>query len=89
MSIHTWSDAHMGSCLVGIRGSLPRSKVAGCVAPPSCVKVKNVLPLYGVYKKEKVKGTLTQALRLCTGRTACRWSRGIALLSLDHGIRRG
>jgi hypothetical protein len=28
----------------------------------------------------KVKCTLVQALRLCTGRTAHRWSRGIALL---------
>jgi len=30
-----------------------------------------------------------QALRLCTGRTAFRGSRGIALLFLDHGTRRG
>ena len=39
----------------------------------------------------KVKGkcTLAQALRLCTGRTAYRGSRGIALLFLDHGTRRG
>jgi hypothetical protein len=32
---------------------------------------------------------LVQALRLCTGRTAYRWSRGIALLFLDHGTRKG
>ena len=38
---------------------------------------------------KKVKCTLVQALRLCTGRTAHRGSRGIALLFLDHGIRRG
>ena len=37
----------------------------------------------------KVKCTLVQALRLCTGRTAYRGSRGIALLFLDHGSRRG
>ena len=37
----------------------------------------------------KVKCTLVQALRLCTGRTAHRGSRGIALLFLDHGTRRG
>ena len=37
----------------------------------------------------KVKYTLVQALRLCTGRTAHRWSRGIALLFHDHGTRRG
>jgi hypothetical protein len=36
-----------------------------------------------------VKVTLVQALRLCTGRTAHRGSRGIALLFLDHGTRRG
>jgi hypothetical protein len=35
------------------------------------------------------KCTLVQALRLCTGRTALRGSRGIALLFLDHGTRRG
>jgi hypothetical protein len=37
----------------------------------------------------KVKYTLVQALRLCTGRSAIRASRGIALLFLDHGIRKG
>jgi hypothetical protein len=31
-------------------------------------------------KKKKVKFILVQALRLCTGRTAHRGSRGIALL---------
>ena len=36
-----------------------------------------------------MKCTLIQALRLCTGRTAHRGSRGIALLFLDHGTRRG
>ena len=40
-------------------------------------------------KKKKVKCTLAQALRLCTGRTAHRGSRGIALLFHDHGTRRG
>ena len=30
-----------------------------------------------------------KALRLCTGRTAHMGSRGIALLFLDHGTRRG
>jgi len=39
-------------------------------------------------KKVKVKCTLVQALRLCTGRTAHRGSRNIALLFLDHGTRR-
>jgi len=39
--------------------------------------------------KLKVKCTLVQALRLCTGRTAHRGSRGIALLFHDRGTRRG
>jgi hypothetical protein len=39
--------------------------------------------------KVKVKYTFVQALRLCTGRTAHRGCRGIALPFLDHGIRRG
>ena len=39
--------------------------------------------------KVKVEFTLVQALRLCTGCTAHRGSRGIALLFLDHSIRRG
>ena len=37
----------------------------------------------------KVKCTLVQALRLCTGRTAHRESRGIALPFLGHSTRRG
>jgi len=40
-------------------------------------------------KKVKVKCILVQALRLCTGRTAHRGSRGIALLFYEHGTRRG
>ena len=38
---------------------------------------------------KKVKCTPVQALRLCTGRTAHRGSRGIAVLFLDHSTRRG
>jgi hypothetical protein len=40
-------------------------------------------------KKVKIKCTLVQAVRLCTGRTAHRGSRDIALLFLDNGTRRG
>ena len=36
-------------------------------------------------KGKKVKCTIIQALRFCTGRTAHRGSRGIALPFLDHG----
>ena len=41
------------------------------------------------YSKIKVKVTLVQALRLCTGPTAYTGSRGIALPFQDHGTRRG
>jgi hypothetical protein len=37
---------------------------------------------------KKVKCTLVRVLRLCTGRTAHRGSRSVALLFLDHGTRR-
>jgi hypothetical protein len=40
-------------------------------------------------KNGTVNCTLVQALRFCTGRTAHRRSRGIALLFLDHGTSRG
>ena len=40
-------------------------------------------------RKKMVKFTHVQALRLCTGRTAHRGSRGITLLFLDHSTRRG
>jgi hypothetical protein len=39
--------------------------------------------------KVRVKCTLVQALRLCTGRTAHRGSRGIALPFHNRGTRRG
>jgi hypothetical protein len=39
--------------------------------------------------KKKVKCTLVQAVRLCTGHMARRGSRGRALLFHDHGTRRG
>ena len=46
-------------------------------------------PASSVTNKVKVKCTLVQALRLCTGRTARRGSRGIALLFHNHGTRSG
>ena len=46
-------------------------------------------PLCSLQLFKKVKCTLVQALRLCTGCTAHRGSRGIALPFLDHGTRRG
>ena len=55
-----------------------KSAVAVCPEDSTEMKVKG-----------KVKVTLVQALRFCTGRTAHRGSRGIALLFHDHGTRRG
>jgi len=40
-------------------------------------------------RRWEVQCTLVQTLRLCTGRTAHRGSRGIVLLIQDHGTRRG
>jgi hypothetical protein len=48
--------------------------------PSSICKVNN---------KVKVQCTLVQVLRFCTGRTAYRGSRGVALTFHDHGTRRG
>jgi hypothetical protein len=53
------------------------------------LKTRVYLVLTATYIKVKVKVTLVQALRLCTGRTAHRGSRGIALLLHDHVTRRG
>ena len=49
--------------------------------------LRKILDQRGI--KVKVKCTLVQALRLCTGLTAHRGSTGIALLFFDHGTRRG
>ena len=58
------------------------------VVPATTVtRVFIVITQVGV--KVKVKVTLVQALRLCTGRTAHRGSRGIAIHFHDHGTRRG
>jgi len=46
-------------------------------------------PVKSIMVRLKVKCTLVQAMRLCRGRTTHRGSGGIALLFLDHGIRRG
>jgi hypothetical protein len=51
------------------------------------IRVKPSIPALVHCKKVKVKVTLVQALRLCTGRTAHKGSR--ALLFHDHGTRRG
>ena len=49
---------------------------------------RNTFRVFSLPKSKKVKCTLVQALRLCTGRTAHRGRRGIALIFLEHGTRR-
>ena len=64
---------------------------SGCVGicPVSiCIKEFNCGRLVR-QRKVKVKVTLVQALTFCTGRTAHRGSRGVALPFHDHGTRRG
>ena len=55
--------------------------------PATCVLHFPFIPSLIIFGK--LRCTLVQALRLCTGRTAHRGSRGIAVLFLDHGTRRG
>jgi len=56
---------------------------------PSCHFFLIVITLCNLLYKVKVKCTLVHVLRICTGRTAHKGSRGIALLFHDHGTRRG
>ena len=62
---------------------------SGCWNDGTCWRIEEELFLISRQTvKVKVKCTLVQALRLCTGYTAHRGSRGIALLFHDHGTRR-
>ena len=56
------------------------------VEPDSLKHVGDVMKDVGYSERgvRKVKCTLVQALKLCTGRTAHRGSRGVALPLLDH-----
>ena len=51
--------------------------------------IKPILLLYSSWVSIYKKSNPVQALRLCTGRTAHRGNRGIALLFHYHGTRRG
>ena len=57
-----------------------------CVCVCVCVLL---LSLILMLCKVRVKVTLARALRLCTGRTAHRRSRGIALIFHDNSTRKG
>ena len=58
---------------------------------PTCfgINMPSSGSLQVVKGKAEVKCTLVQALRLCTGRTAHRGIKGIALPFLDHGLEGG
>jgi len=60
-----------------------------CKTQTRCYYIGQVLWLVYIPSGLKVKFTLVQVLRPCGGRTVHRESRGIALLFLDHGTRRG
>ena len=70
--------------MVSLRAE-PTDGVSLVTKPKFCTHVPCTL-MYYMYKKVKVKCTLVQALRLCTGRTAHRMSRGIALLFHDQRL---
>jgi len=59
-----------------------------CLFHASWLNYSLMTPAHSSSKKEKVKCTLVQALRLCTGRMAHRGSWAIALLFHDRGTRR-
>jgi hypothetical protein len=66
--------------------------VLSCI--PCCTLCFNFILLVHLFrnmkhKLKKLKCTLVQTLRLCTGHTTHRGSRGIALPFHDHGTRRG
>jgi hypothetical protein len=67
------------------RGDLIPVEDVICYDAISCISVS--LPI--VQNFGKVKCTLVQALKLCTGRTAHKESRGIALIFHNSGTRRG
>jgi hypothetical protein len=66
------------------------SHLSCIISPLYFGQVFAVINAYGAsYRLCKAKCTLVQALRLCTGRRAHTGNKGIALLSHDHGTRRG
>ena len=75
--------ASVVNCSFFVRYNTVKSVLSSCKVEQIRIKIK--FSLKGI----KVKCTLVQALGLCTGRTAHRGSRGIAVLFLDHGTRRG
>jgi len=74
----------------GLKNKLPLKTDSNNGLPPNINDNHNTVHLLASTNgQKKVKCTLVEAPRLCTGRTAHRGSRGIALLFHDHGTRRG
>ena len=83
---HLWSDDHGIHTWKIMRHALRLSvPVIGWLIPLNGKRAYTI----GDHTSGLRKCTLVQALRLCTGRTAHRGSRVIALLFLDHDISRG
>jgi len=63
------------------KAAAPRDKIKGTLS--ITIRSPSIKFKVDPKVKVKVKVTLVQVLRFCTGRTAHRWSRGIALLFHD------
>jgi len=83
---HLTQTSSTGHCLHW-HGTLCR--LMSVILTPKCLFRQNQASSLDDQPVNKAKYTLVQVLRLCTGPTAHRGSRGIALLFLDHGTRRG
>ena len=89
-----WQPYHFHKLIVYKSGSLNLLEIFGHVIGlyrdcfPFCLSfMSRLIKIH--FKKKRVKCTLVQTPRLCAARTAHRGSRGIALLFLDHGTRKG
>ena len=76
-----YSSSDLKALITNPRQGVTRTQFSLCI----------LMSIHGSFTAEtkyKVKCTLVQALMLCTGLTAHRGSRGIALLFHGHGTRR-
>ena len=79
-----WEDGALRRCKVDIK----KGDICVINSPLTSALVKSSVNQFFQGRKLP-KCTLLQALRLCTGRVVQRVSRGVAVLFLDHGTRRG
>ena len=87
MTARRRGGGHSAYC--GLWGGVPKHirRLPICRCHTASFQMQNLH--HTAKKKVRVKCTLVQALRLCTGRAAHRESTGVSLLFLDHGTRRG